>query len=142
MALDKTKKPASASDLRQDFRVRLAVSIRYRVAKRFGDVFKLSPFLKGIGVDFSAGGATFKIGKSIPKDYLMYLEIFFPFSKYPVSAVGEVLRTKEDTLKGKKVYLCIVRYLLISPTIQDKMVGYFINEAARKNEKDAPPSSY
>ncbi len=127
----KERKPAP----RVDFRLRLATTVRYRVAKRFGDKFKLSPWFKGIGVDFSGGGAAFKIGKAIPKGFLMYLEVFFPFDKYPVSSVAEVLRLKDDTLKGKKVFLCITRYLLISPTVQDKMIGYFINEGARA-EKD------
>ena len=117
--------------VRKDFRVKLAASVRYRVAKKVGEKYVLSPFFKGIGVDFSGGGAAFKIGNSIPKGYLLYLEIFFPFDKFPVSVVAEVLNIKEDTLKDKKVFLCITRYLLMSPTINDRMIGYFINEAAR-----------
>jgi len=123
-----------ASQQRQDYRLRLAATIRYKVAKRFGYAFKESAWFKGIGVDFSAGGASFKIGRSIPKGYFMYIEIFFPFDKFPVSTVAEVIRLKSDTLKGKKVFLCIVRYLIISPTVQDKMVGYFINEGARREK--------
>ena len=121
----------TGKQVRKDFRVKLAASVRYRVAKKVGERYVLSPFFKGIGVDFSGGGAAFKIGNSIPKGYLLYLEIFFPFDKFPVSVVAEVLTIKEDTLKGKKVFLCITRYLLMSPTINDRMVGYFINEGAR-----------
>jgi c-di-GMP-binding flagellar brake protein YcgR len=129
--------PAQGGAARKDFRVALSVSVRYRVAKKIGDVYKLTPFHKGLGVDFSGGGGAFKIGKDIPAGYLMYLEIFFPFDKFPVSVVAEVVRTKEDTLKGQKVYLCITRYLLMSPTINDKMVGYFINEGARQAKKQS-----
>ena len=105
------------------------------MAKKIDDKFKLTPFFKGLGVDFSGSGAAFKIGKSIPPGYMLYLEIFFPFDKYPVSVVAEVLRQKEDILKGKKVYLCMVRYLLIAPSIQDKMVGYFISRHATEDNK-------
>ena len=129
--------PPQGGAKRQDFRVTLSVSVRYRVAKKIGDVYKLTPFHKGLGVDFSGGGGAFKIGKDIPAGYLLYLEIFFPFDKFPVSVVAEVIRTKPDTLKGKKVYLCITRYLLMSPTINDKMVGYFINDGARESRKQS-----
>ncbi len=122
---------------REDFRVDLAISLRYKIAsKNEMGAYTLTPFLRGIGVNFSGGGAAFKIAKSIPGGTFIYIEMFFPFDKYPVSAVAEVVRTKPDTLKGRSVLLCITKYLLISATIQDKMVAFFIGEGARRKKAE------
>ncbi len=122
---------------REDFRVDLAISLRYKIAgKNEMGAYTLTPFLRGIGVNFSGGGGAFKIAKDIPAKTLIYLEMYFPFDKYPVSAVAEVIRTKPDTLKGKSVLLCITKYLLISATIQDKMVAFIIGEGARPKKTE------
>ena len=133
-----TEKPKGGGrDSRQDFRVDMAISLRYKVASKIGGgAYQLSPYMRGIGVNFSGGGGAFKIGKDIPAGSFIYLEMYFPFDRFPVSAVAEIIRTKPDTLRGKAVFLCITRYLLISPTIQDKMVAYFIGEGARRRKAE------
>ena len=57
-----------------------------------------------------------------------------PHRKEPVQAVAEVVRNLPDELKGKQVFRCIVRYVLIHPDTQDWMVAYFIGEAARQKK--------
>ena len=117
---------------RVDYRIDLAIQVRYRIAQKVEGRYRLSDFFNGLGENFSGGGAAFKLARDLPKGTFIYLEMLFPFDRFPVSAVAEVLRTKDATLKGKKVRLCITRFLLMSPTIHDKMVSYIIGEGARQ----------
>ncbi|MBI5637036.1 MAG: PilZ domain-containing protein [Nitrospinae bacterium] len=120
---------------RADFRVEMPLMIRYRVAVRQEDGrYQLSPLANGVGVDFSGGGCAFKIAKDIPAGFFLYIEITMPYDKEPVQAVAEVVRNLPDELKGKQVFRCITRYILIHPDVQDRMVGYFIGEAARQKK--------
>ncbi len=120
-------------DARLDFRVLMPLMIRYRAAVRREDGrWQVSPFFNGVGVDFSGGGSAFKVAKEIPGGTLLYLEISVPYDKEPVQTVAEVLRQVPDTLKDKPVFRCIVRYVLIHPEAQDRMVGFFINAGARQ----------
>ena len=126
----------TARNQRMDFRVELPLLVKYKIAVKQPDGrYQLSPMFNGVGVDFSGGGSAFKIAKDIPKGFFLYIELHFPFDKEPVMAVGEVIRTKPDTLKGKNVFLCITRYVLIAPEVQDRMVGFFIGEMARQGKK-------
>ncbi len=120
---------------RTDFRVEMPLMIRYRVAVRQEDGrYQMSPLSNGVGVDFSGGGCAFKIAKDIPPGYFLYIEITMPHGKEPVQAVAEVVRNLPDELKGKQVFRCITRYVLIHPDVQDWMVSYFIGEAARQKK--------
>ncbi len=126
----------SSKNARMDFRVEIPLLVKYRIAVKQPDgTYQLSPLFNGVGVDFSGGGSAFKIGKDIPKGYFIYVELHFPFDKEPVMAIAEVIRTKPDTLKGKNVFVCITKYLLIGPDVQDRMVGFFIGEMARQGKK-------
>lgn len=132
---DEQPKPPSKNlkNARNDFRVRLPLLVKYRVAVKQPDgKYLLSPLFSGVGVDFSGGGAAFKIGKDIPSGFLLYAEMPFPFQPEPVMVVAEVVRTKPDLLRGQKVLLCFVKYLLINPDVRDTMVGYIIGEVNRQ----------
>ncbi|MBI3581994.1 MAG: PilZ domain-containing protein [Nitrospinae bacterium] len=126
-------RPTGLKDARDDYRVRLPLPVKYRVGVRQQDgKYVLSPEFRGVGVDFSGGGAAFKIGKEIPAGFFVHAEIPFPFQQEPIMVVGEVLRTKPDLLRNQKVFLCVVRYLLINPDARDKMVGHIIGEVSRR----------
>jgi hypothetical protein len=131
--MDEKPQPQKVTkNARNDFRVRLPILLKYRVAVRQPDgKFIMSPVFSGVGVDFSGGGAAFKIGKDIPAGFFMYAEMPFAFQPEPVMAVAEVVRTKPDLLRGQKVLLCFVKYLLINPDVRDRMVGYLIGEVNR-----------
>ncbi len=130
-----TPGPGKGAGKRSDFRVEMPLMIRYRVAVRQEDGrYLLSPFSNGVGVDFSGGGCAFKIAKDIPPGYFLYIEITMPHGKEPVQAVAEVVRNLPDELKGRPVFRCITRYVLIHPDVQDWMVAYFIGEAARQKK--------
>jgi c-di-GMP-binding flagellar brake protein YcgR len=133
MTDEKPQQPSkSPKNARNDFRVRLPLLLKYRVAVKQPDgKYALSPLFSGVGVDFSGGGAAFKIGKDIPAGFFMYAEMPFPFQPEPIMVVAEVVRTKPDLLRGQKVLLCFVKYTLIHPDVRDKMVGYIIGEVNR-----------
>lgn len=134
---DEAPKPSGGGgrDKRVDFRVEMPLAIRYRVAVRRDDGrYQLSQPFNGVGVNFSGSGAAFRMAKDIPKGYMLLLEIAVPYDKDPIRAVAEVIKTQPDTLKGKTVVRCITRYLLIHPETQDKMIGFFIGEAARQQK--------
>lgn len=124
-------------DNRMDFRITMPVSVKYKIARKNEreEKYTLSGYFRGLGDNFSGGGAAFKVAKEIPAGSLLYVEILFPFDKKPVCIIAEVLRTKPDIFKGKKIFLCVVRYLLINPKRQDAMVAYFIGEGARAQKK-------
>jgi hypothetical protein len=119
-------------DARDHYRARLPIPVKYRVGVGQPDgKYVLSPVFSGVGVDFSGGGAAFKIGKEVPAGFFVHVVIPFPFQKEPIMVVGEVLRTKPDVLRNQRVHLCVVKYLLINPDARDKMVGYIIGEVSR-----------
>ncbi len=135
MSADRPQKDGRKN--RMDFRVSLPVSVKYKIARKNGEKgeYTLSGYFRGLGDNFSGGGAAFKVAKEIPSGVLLYMEMLFPFDKNPVCIIAEALHTKPDVFKGKKVFLCMVRYLLVSPKQQDGMVAYFIGEGARAQKK-------
>ncbi|MBI3793155.1 MAG: PilZ domain-containing protein [Nitrospinae bacterium] len=122
---------------RNDYRIRIPLLVKYRVAVKQEGKYIMSPVFSGVGVDFSGGGAAFKIGKDIPSGFFIYMEIPFPFQPEPLKVVSEVIRTKPDLLKGQKILLCTVKYLLLSPDIRDRMVGFIIGEMALQTKKES-----
>ncbi|GMT41657.1 MAG: hypothetical protein IEMM0002_0068 [bacterium] len=120
-----------------DFRINLSIPVRYMIAARNEDEgkYSLTDFFRGLGGKFSGGGAAFYAAKEIPVGSLLYVEMFFPFDKNPICTVSEVLRIKSGVLKGKKVFLCVTRFVLIGPKEQDRMVAYMIGDGARAQKK-------
>jgi len=120
-------KPSDA-DKRTFFRFEYPAPVRYRFAKKAEDgKYLVSPWLKGVGVDFSGGGAAIKVGKPLPPKTLMLVEIRFPYGEEPIMATVEVVRRVEVEYKGATVYQLNLRYLLIDRVIQDKMVSFIIS---------------
>ncbi|MBF0171194.1 MAG: PilZ domain-containing protein [Nitrospinae bacterium] len=120
--------PAQGGDKRFFYRFEYRAPLRYRFAKGLGEgKYQVSPWFKGVGVDFSGNGAAFHVGKPLPEKTLTLLEIKFPYQEAPVLATAEVVRRKEVVVKGKTVYLIMVRYLLIKEDEQDRMVAFIIS---------------
>jgi hypothetical protein len=125
------EKPATGggSEKRAFYRFEYKAPLRYRFAKRVAEGrYQVSGYFKGVGVDFSGGGAAFHVGKPLPPGTLMLLEISFPYQEEPVVATAEVIRRKEIAFKGKTVSLIMVKYLLIGEDQQDKMVAFIISQ--------------
>ena len=110
------------------FRFEFEIPARYRFAKNVEPGrYRVSPYLKGIGENFSEGGASLKVGKALPVKTLVYLEMSFPFSQTPVLATAEVIRRQTAEHRGKKVSRIMVRYLLIDDTARDRMTAFIIS---------------
>ncbi|MBI4667123.1 MAG: PilZ domain-containing protein [Nitrospinae bacterium] len=118
----------AGADKRTFFRFDYQAPVRYKFAKRTGEgQYQVSPWFKGVGANFSGGGAALHIGKPLPAKTLLLLEIKFPFSDEPVVATAEVVRREDDTINGKPVSLIMIRYLVIDEAVQDKMVSFIIS---------------
>ncbi|MGK7345109.1 MAG: PilZ domain-containing protein [Candidatus Nitrospinota bacterium M3_3B_026] len=115
-------------DKRQFFRLDFPAPVRYRFAKKTAPgEYRVSPYFKGKGVNFSGGGAALNVGKPLPPKTLVQLEMIFPFRERPVMAAAEVVRREAAELKGQAVSLIMVRFLLIDEADQSKLVSFLIS---------------
>lgn len=122
---------------RQLFRLKLHISVRYKFAKKSEPgKYRVSKFFKGMGQDFSEGGAAIKVSKSLPVKTLVYLEMMFPFKEEPVLATAEVVRAETSKFKGKKVPLIILRYLIIDMKDHSSMTSYLISRGKSLGESN------
>lgn len=123
-------------DDRRDFRLELNLPVRYRFGKKLEPgKYRMSPPFKGIGDNFSGGGAAIIVGKPIPAKTLVYLEITFPYSPEPFLVSGEVVRLGTKEIKGRKASLIMVRYLLYDALAHEKMVGFIISHGRTTGRK-------
>lgn len=117
------------TEKREAFRFKHSAPVRYRFAKKIAPgKYKISPFFKGLGIDFSGTGAAFRAGKPLPKGTLTLLEIDFPFSDDPVIATAEVVRKVEDGFKGKKVIKVMVNFIIMEENTRNKMMSFIISQ--------------
>lgn len=115
-------------DKRQFFRLEFPAPVRYRFAKKTGPAeYRVSPYFKGKGVNFSGGGAALNVGKPLPPKTLVLLEMIFPFSERPLMAAAEVVRRDTAELKGHTVSLIMVRFLLIDEADRSRLVSFLIS---------------
>lgn len=125
-------KESSGSDKRDFYRLDYQAQVRYRFAKKTAPgKYQVSPYFKGVGANFSGGGAAIDIGKPLPPKTLMYLEIKFPYSDEPLLATAEVVRREDAVVMGKQAYRVMIRYLVIDEAAQDRMVSFIISGGKR-----------
>lgn len=118
----------NSSDKRIFYRFEYNAPIKYKFAKMVAPgKYAVSPWCKGVGANFSGGGAAFYLGKPLPPKTLLFMEIRFPFGEEPLLATAEVVRRQEAEFKGKKVSMVMIKYLLMDPVAQDKMVSFIIS---------------
>lgn len=118
----------SGTDKRAFYRLEYQAPVRYRFAKKTAPgKYQVSPYFKGVGANFSGGGAAIDIGKPLPPKTLMYLEIKFPYSDEPVLATAEVVKREDSVVMGKQAHRVMIRYLVIDEASQDKMVSFIIS---------------
>lgn len=121
-------KESSGSDNRFFYRLDYSAPVRYRFAKKTSQgKYQVSPYFRGVGANFSGGGAAIDIGKPLPPKTLMYLEIKFPYSDEPLLATAEVVKREDAVVMGKQAYRVMIRYLLIDEAAQDRMVQFIIS---------------
>lgn len=118
---------------RQFFRYEYSAPIRYRFAKKIETAkYQISPYFKGLGIDFSGNGAAFHATKPLPKNTLLLLEILFPFSKDPMIVTAEVVRREEEVFKDKKVSKIMVRYLVLDEEVLNKLISFVISRGKNR----------
>ncbi|MBI5816285.1 MAG: PilZ domain-containing protein [Nitrospinae bacterium] len=122
------QKSGGGKDNRLFFRFEYPAPVRYRFAKKTEPgKYMVSPWFKGVGVDFSGGGGALNIGKPLPAKTLVLMEIKFPYSDDPVIATAEVVRRIDVEYKGAKVSQISFKYLLINSNVQDRMISFIIS---------------
>ena len=118
----------SGIERRKFFRLDFTAPIRYRFAKAVGHgKYQVSPYFKGRGVNFFGGGAALNLGKPLPPETLVLLEMLFPFSEKPVMATAEVIRKDVSHLKGREVSVIMVKFLLMEEAVNAKLVSFLIS---------------
>jgi c-di-GMP-binding flagellar brake protein YcgR len=121
-------KEKSGADARAFYRLEFPAPVRYRFAKKSAPgKYQVSPYFRGVGANFSGGGAAIDIGKPLPPKTLMYLEIKFPYSDEPLLATAEVVKREDSVVNGKQAYRVMIRYLVMDEAAQDKMVSFIIS---------------
>jgi len=113
---------------RQFFRYEHPAPIRYRFAKKVETAkYNVSPYFKGLGVDFSGNGAAFRATKPLPINTLVFLEMLFPFSHDPMMVTAEVVRRDEEEFRGQKISKIMVKYLVVDEEALNKLISFVIS---------------
>jgi hypothetical protein len=121
---------------REHYRLDIQIPIwyRYGIEKEDGTYAMSEPF-KGVGINYSGGGGAFRIQHPLEPKVLVLIDIFFPFTRDPITVLGEVVRTKEETVNDRQIYLAYVNYICVDPTDQDNMIGFLISKGTEIGKK-------
>ncbi len=122
MTPEEKQKP---EDLRSAFRVEMTVPVKYRFAKKVAPgEYKLSPYLRGSGFNFSGGGAGVKVGQPLPVGTLIYLRMKFSFLEDVVTATAVVVSRDPGKSAIKSPTQIHVRFLVIRKRHVEKIMAY------------------
>jgi len=65
------------------------------------------------------------------------MDIHFPFTREPITVLGEVAWTKEESVNNRQIYLAYINYVTLDPTDEDSMIGFLISKGTEigKNQE-------
>jgi len=117
----------SSEDRRAHYRFNTTFPVRYAFAKKVGPgKYQVSAKFKGRGTNFSGGGAAITIGKPVPANTLMYVEMLIEFhdGELIVPAAGVVTHRQPVQVNGKNAYTAGFHFLMIDERNRDRLSVY------------------